>query len=130
MQFSVRNLNVQIFGQNWGFFGEVSAKSGIWMKCSHHSHDVRTTCFFQAVFSHGFSHVFARFSHDLFVQGFCLHGCSHVLARCSHDVRTQAVCQRVCARFDRNSHKSGEIHSFRLAHSKFFEFFAKKTLTN
>ena len=42
------------------FFGELSAKSGIWMKCSHRSHDVRTICFFQAVCSHGFSH-FARF---------------------------------------------------------------------
>ena len=43
MQFSVRNLKRQIFGQNWRFFGEVSAKSGIWMKCSH-------DLFFQAVF--------------------------------------------------------------------------------
>ena len=47
---------------------------------------------------------------------------------CSHDVRTQAVGQRVCARFDRNSHKSGEINSFRLAHPKILEFFAKKNL--
>ena len=49
---------------------------------------------------------------------------------CLHDARTQAVGQRVCARFDRNSHKAGEIHSFRLAHPKILEFFAKKTLTN
>ena len=30
------------------FFGEIYAKSGIWMKCLYHSHDVRTICFFQA----------------------------------------------------------------------------------
>ena len=70
MQFSVRNLNMQILGTIPEFFGEISAKSGIWMKCSHRSHDVRTTCFFQAVCSHGCSHVFTRFSHDLLFQGF------------------------------------------------------------
>ena len=103
------------------------------------------------VFSHGFSHVsrvFARFSHDLLFQGFFF---ARIFARfarlrtifarvvfsrlffvctfraCSHDLRTQAVGQRVCARLDRNLHKSGENHSFRLAHPKVFEF-KKKNL--
>ena len=102
-------------------------------------------------FSHGLSHVsrvFARFSHDLLFQGFFF---ARIFARFARfrtvfarsafsrffflarfaRVRTifarrpEAVGQRVCPRFDRNLHKSGENRSFRLAHPKIFEFFTK-----
>ena len=93
-----------IFGQKFEYadfwanlgvlFGGISAKSGVWMKCSHRSHDVRTM-FARLIFS--------RFSVRTDVRRF---------RACSHDVRTQAVGQRVCARFERNLHKSQEIHTF------------------
>ena len=108
-------------------FFEISAKSGIWMKCSHRSHDVRTTYFFKAFCSHGCSHVsrvFARLALSRFFVGTDV----RTFRECSHDVRTQAVGQRVCARFDQNLHKSGEIPSFRLVHPKIFEFFCKENL--
>ena len=137
VRFSVRNLNVQILGQNWGFFGEISTKSEIWMKCSHRSHDgffrtdfrtfrtfshdFRTTCFFKVFFRTDFR-TFRTVSHDFRTTCFFRVFCSHV----SHDLRTQAVGQRVCARFDWNQHKSGENHSFRLAHPKFLNFYKEK----
>ena len=94
----------KFFGKIGEFFGEISAKSGIWMNCSHRSHYVCTTCFF--------SRLFVRTDVRTF-------------RTCSHHVRTPAVGQRVCARLERNLHKSREINSFRLAHPRIFEFFAK-----
>ena len=86
------------------------------------SHDFRTTCFLKVFFRTDFR-TFRTVSHDFRTTCF-------FKAFCSHDLRTQAVGQRVCARFDRNQHKSGENHSFRLAHPKIFEFLQRKTLTN
>ena len=117
----------RFLGKLGEFFGEISANSEIWMKCSHRSHDVHTICFFKAFCSHGCSHVarvFARCSHDLPFQGFSF---ARMFVHFAH-VRTQAVGQRVCARFERNLNKSREIRSFRLARPKIFEFFAKKNL--
>ena len=91
------------------------------------SHDFRTTCFFNL-----FARIFARFARfrTIFARPAFSKFFVCTFRACSHDLRTQAVGQRVCARFDRNQHKSGENHSFRLAHPKIFEFLQRKTLTN
>ena len=95
VRFSIKNLNMQILGKIGGFLGEISTKSGIWMKCSHLSHNG----FFRTDFR---TRVFARFSCDLLFQGsFCSHGSSHVsrvFARFSHDLRFQGF---LFARFAR-----------------------------
>ena len=100
------------FGAKIGdFLGEISTKSGIWMKCSHRSHDgffrtdfrtfrafsqdFRTTCFFKVSiqFRTSFRAFFARFSHDLFFKVFCSH-VSRVFARSSFAGRRPAcLCQ-------------------------------------
>ena len=133
------------FGQNWGFSGEISTKSGIWMKCSHRSHDgffrtdfrtfrvlshdFRTTCFFNFFLFRTDFRTFRAFSHGFrttcFVKVFCLH-VSRVFARSSH-----AVCRPAClCQIRSNSAQIWKNHSFLLAHPKIFAFFAKKTLTN
>ena len=86
------------------------------------SHDFRTTCFFKVFLCMDFRTV----SHDFRASKFFV----RTFRACSHDLRTQAVGQRVCARFDRNQHKTGENHSFRFAHPKLFEFLRRKTFTN
>ena len=92
VRFSVRNLNMQILGQNWGF------------SCQEWNLDEMFATFARWFFSHGFSHVsrvFARFSHDLFFQRFFSHGFSHVshgFARFSHDLLFQGF---LFARFAR-----------------------------
>ena len=95
---SVRKSNLQISGQTRVVFGQKKCL-GFWF----FGWDIRTI---HTMFAR---HFFSRF----FVRT---------------DVRTQAVGQRVCARFEWSPHKSREIHSFRLAHSKISEFFAKKNL--
>ena len=86
-------------GKIGDFLGEISAKSGIWMKCLYRLHDVRTTCFFQAVCSHDFR----TFSHDfrttclfkvfLFARIFAR------FARCSHAGRRPACLCQIRSKF-------------------------------
>ena len=94
------------------FFGELSTKSGIWMKCSHRSHDgffrtdfrtfrafshdFRTTCFVKVFFCTNFR-TFRTVSYDFrttrFFKVFCSH-VSRVFARSSHAGRRPAcLCQ-------------------------------------
>ena len=90
MQFSVRNLNMQIFGQNWGFFW--------WNFCQKRNLDEMFAPFAQCSRDLFFSRLFFRtgfrtFSHDFrttrFFQVF-------LCTRCLHDVRARAVGRRVC----------------------------------
>ena len=104
VRFSVRNLNMQILGQNWGFswwnfyqewnLDEMFAPFARW--------------FF---FSHGFSHVsrvFARFSHDLLFQVFFFRTDFRTFRAFSHDFRTtcffKVFCSHVSRVFARSSH--------------------------
>ena len=86
VRFSVRNLNMQILGQNWGFscqewnLDEMFAPFARWFffrtdfrTFRAFSHDFRTTCFFNVFFRtdfRTFRTVSHGFSHDLLFQGF------------------------------------------------------------
>ena len=100
-----------IFGQKFEY-ADFGAKLGIFSVKFHEEWNL-DEMFAHArwFFSHGFSHVsrvFARFSHDLFFQGFFFsHGFSHVsrvFARFSHDLFFKVFRLHVSRVFARSSH--------------------------